>query len=71
VPGAIGRASFSARSATPALRSAFGVAAGNGERTTAKELDPATLGVDVPQSEVNREMPFGPGALLRKFRARR
>src|SRR5262245_9911048 len=55
--------------ATGTVRSAFGVAGGKDPRTTANA--PAMRGVVEPQSVVNSEMPFVPGALLRKFSARR
>ena len=47
----------------------FGVASGN-EPSTATNA-PETRGVADPQSDVKSEIPFVPGALFRKFSARR
>jgi hypothetical protein len=54
---------------TGTAMSVFGVAGGNEPRTTAHA--PAMRGVVAPQSEVKSEIPFVPGALLRKLSARR
>ena len=69
VPGAIATGPFWLTLTTGAARSAFGVAAGNGESTSA--IEPAICGVERPQSVVKREIPFFPGAWFRKLRVRR
>src|SRR4249919_4207305 len=54
---------------TGTARSVLGVAGGNEPSTAANP--PVMRGVVGPQSEVNSEIPFVPGALLRKLSARR